>query len=146
MLRYYLLIGGMGFLGAVIRFALENVVGQSGFPVGTLAINVTACFVLVIVYSYVGRRLHVSLPLVRGMGVGFLGAFSTLSAFSNETLGLWQSGGYLTAALYVAVTSIGCFLAALAGVYCSRGFAQLRLRRLRAKRAQARREGEGGAK
>lgn len=114
--KTYLLIAGMGFVGAVLRYALELAFAGAVFPWGTLIINVVGSFALVVINGFVGRRLHVTAGLVRAMGVGLLGAFTTLSAFTKESIGFFVAGRPGLALVYIAATYILCLGAALAGL------------------------------
>ena len=74
----------MGFLGASLRYLLELAFpSQGGFPYATLIVNIFGCFTLEIINQYVGRRLHLPGPLVKSLGIGLVGAFTTLSAFNH---------------------------------------------------------------
>ena len=129
--KVYLIIAGMGFVGAALRYALELVFSGAVFPFGTLLINVLGCYALVIVNGFVGRRLHVNAALVRAMGVGLLGAFTALAAFTQETIDLLVAGRLGAAALYLAATFLLCFAAALAGSLTDDILARRRLAKLR---------------
>lgn len=77
----------MGFIGASLRYLLECALpANGGFPAATLVINIFGCFVLELVNQYVGRRMHLPGALVKSLGVGLVGAFTTISAFSTECL------------------------------------------------------------
>lgn len=81
------LILGRGFIGASLRYLLECALpANGGFPAATLVINIFGCFVLELVNQYVGRRMHLPGALVKSLGVGLVGAFTTISAFSTECL------------------------------------------------------------
>ena len=59
MLQHALIIGLAGFLGAILRFAVTSIVGAAtprGFPYGTLAVNVTGCFLLAIFITMLRDR------------------------------------------------------------------------------------------
>lgn len=106
----------MGFIGASLRYALELAFpANGGLPFATLIINIFGCFVLEIINAYVGRRMHLPPALVKSMGVGLVGAFTTISAFSTECLTFMQNGAWGLAALYIALTLVTTFLASLAG-------------------------------
>lgn len=129
----------MGFIGASLRYLLELAFpAQGGFPLATLCVNIFGCFMLEIINQYVGRRLHLPGPLVKSLGVGLIGAFTTISAFSTECLAFLQNGAYGLAALYVSVTLFTTFLASLCGKIASEYLALHRLRRLRRQRAHLR--------
>lgn len=135
----------MGFIGAALRYLLEIALpAQGGFPWATLVINIFGCFVLELINRYVGRRLHLPAPLVKSLGVGLVGAFTTIAAFSTECLSLFQTGAWVLYAAYIAATAFTTFLAAFAGHYFADYLAILRLRRLR-KRRQIRHQKRGDA-
>ncbi len=111
-----------GAVGASLRY-LANVgalrLAGPGFPVATLFVNVTGSFLIgasVVIFAHVGgARLA---PLVV---TGILGGFTTFSAFSLDTLVLFERGDAGLALLYVA-GSVGLSLAAVAlGLATARG-------------------------
>ena len=117
----------MGFLGASLRYALEMALpAQGGFPVATLAVNIFGCFTLEIIN---GRRTQLPAPLVKSMGVGLVGAFTTISAFSTESLAFLQAGRCGIFAAYMAATIATTFIAALAGHRASRALEVHRARK-----------------
>jgi len=129
----------MGFLGASLRYLLELALpSQGGFPYATLIVNLFGCFTLEIINQYVGRRLHLPGPLVKSLGIGLVGAFTTLSAFSTECLGFFSDGEVELAAAYIAITIFVTFIASLCGKIASNYLALHRLRRIRKKRAAKR--------
>ncbi|MCM1199514.1 MAG: CrcB family protein, partial [Clostridium sp.] len=84
-----------------------------GFPWGTLTVNLAGCFIIGLVsgvfarYSANGSCWHIFLA------TGLCGGFTTFSTFSNESLGLVQSGNLWGFAGYVAASVIlGIFLVA----------------------------------
>lgn len=129
----------MGFLGASLRYLLELALpSQGGFPYATLIVNIFGCFTLEIINQYVGRRLHLPGPLVKSLGIGLVGAFTTLSTFSTECLGFFRDGEVELAAAYIAITIFVTFIASLCGKIASNYLALHRLRRIRKKRAAER--------
>lgn len=110
----------MGFIGASLRYALELAFpAQGGMPWATLIINLFGCFVLEMLNNFVGKRYNIPGPLVKSLGVGLVGAFTTISAFSTECINLVLSSQYALALLYVALTMALSFCAALAGHACA---------------------------
>ena len=106
----------MGFLGATARYALEMLLpAQCGIPVATLAVNIFGCFTLEIVNQFVARRTSLPAPLVKSMGIGLIGAFTTIAALSTENLALLQQGRFGMFALYLGITVFATFGAAYAG-------------------------------
>ncbi|MBO2700660.1 fluoride efflux transporter CrcB [Shewanella algae] len=101
-----------GATGAVLRYLISIFVLQlfgSGFPFGTLAVNVLGSFLMGMIYA-LGELSHISPEIKALVGVGFLGALTTFSTFSNETLLLIQGGELLKAFLNVAL-NLGLCLA-----------------------------------
>lgn len=130
----------MGFIGASLRYLLELFLpAQGGFPYATLIVNIFGCFMLEIINQYVGKRLHLPGPLVKSLGVGLIGAFTTLSAFSTECLAFLHAGELLLATLYIGATIATTFAAAVGGRIASQYLALWRLRRIRQKHAQQQR-------
>lgn len=106
-----------GGLGAVARYLLDGAAArrQRGLvPVGTLMVNVIGSGLAGAIAGAVaaGDRSGSVLPLA---SVGFLGAFTTFSTFTYETLGLIQSGAWRGALRNVAATFILSIAAAAAG-------------------------------
>ena len=91
--------------------------------------NIFGCFTLEIINQYVGRRTQLPAPLVKSMGVGLVGAFTTISAFSTESLAFLQAGRYGIFAAYMAATIATTFIAALAGHRASRALEAHRARK-----------------
>ena len=129
----------MGFVGASLRYALEVVLpSNGGFPYATLIVNIIGCFLLEIINQFVGRRLHLPMPVVKSLGLGLVGAFTTLSALSTEGLSFLQAGAYGMFALYFALTITTTFVASLAGRATSRALALWRVQRKRTRRREGR--------
>lgn len=91
-----LLVGIGGAVGSVLRFLVSGWVqsasGSVSFPFGTLAVNVTGCFVIGIL-SYLADVRGVLTPEMRALlMIGVLGGFTTFSTFGNETMALVRDG------------------------------------------------------
>ena len=111
----------MGFLGASLRYVLELVIpAGGGFPYATLIVNIFGCFTLEIINLYVSRRMNLPAPVVKSLSVGFVGAFTTLSAFSTENLEFLASGRYDMFACYFLMTIATTLAAAFAGYFTVR--------------------------
>lgn len=105
-----LLVALGGSIGAVFRYLLSILMLQlfgSAFPFGTLLVNIIGSFLMGIIYA-LGQVSEVSPELKALVGVGLLGAFTTFSTFSNETLLLIQSGVWLKAFLNIALNLCLC--------------------------------------
>lgn len=130
----------MGAIGATLRYLIELIIPTQGFPWATLLINLVGCYIIYIVYQWFDRRVHIPHPIARGIGVGLVGAFTTLSAFCTENLALLQAGEYLLFTLYVSATVFGTFIASLAGWATCSLLAYRRLKRIQRKRIEHRLE------
>lgn len=90
-----LILGFGGFIGAISRYLVsgwaQDLSRSVGFPYGTLAVNLTGCFLLGVLSQMVERGFLD--PQIRLFAmVGMLGAFTTFSTFSLETINLLQDG------------------------------------------------------
>lgn len=91
----YAMIGLGGALGAVARYALSTWIYQRyfyTFPWGTFVVNILGCFLLGIVYVLGVEKLMISPNTRLFISVGFIGAFTTFSTFSLETLNILKNG------------------------------------------------------
>ncbi len=98
-----------GGLGALMRFLLSTKITEkfgNAFPYGTLSVNVIGSFIMGLLAMLLVERLELD-PLLRlGIFVGFLGAFTTFSTFSMDTLNLFEQGNYFRAIsnMFISVT------------------------------------------
>lgn len=117
-----LYIAGGGALGSVLRYLMSNgvqTVFGKDFPYGTLSVNLVGSVLIGLLYVLLGERMDTNEALRMALIVGFLGGFTTFSAFSLETFNLIQGGQPGKAALNVlfsvCLCLIGCWLGILAG-------------------------------
>lgn len=121
----YNIIGIMigGALGALTRYELGAWISSKwnqGFPLHTFIINVTGAFLLGFLNVLFIERFNIS-PMWRlGIGVGFLGAYTTFSTFSNEIITLIEGGSYTTAGFYAFSSLLLGLLFAALGVGLAR--------------------------
>ncbi len=116
----FIALGGAG--GAVSRYLLANWVHslwEGHWPLGTLLVNVIGSAAIGVLFVLLEKSLiH---PDWRGvLMVGFLGAFTTFSTFSLETISLWEAGQVGHAIGYMLASAVLCVLAAGAGIYSAR--------------------------
>lgn len=114
----YLLIGLGGFLGANARYYVAGWAGRLfglSFPYGTFLINVSGSFLLGLLMGLLQQRPLDFLYPRLFFAVGFLGAYTTFSTFSYETLRLLQDGHFLFVFLYTLGSVLLGFLAVFLG-------------------------------
>jgi len=118
-----LAIAGGGALGAVLRFGMSSniyrVFGRD-FPYGTLAVNVMGSFLMGLFFILIVERGLLSAEWRGVIIIGFLGAFTTFSTFSIETLTLLESGELSRAALNILLSVILCLVATWLGLVMAR--------------------------
>jgi len=111
-----------GAVGAVLRFWVSSgiyaILGKN-FPYGTLAVNVLGSFVMGFLYIFFLERI-VSSELRAVILIGFLGAFTTFSTFSIETMNLLSSGEHAKAFLNIFLSVSLCLLATWLGMLLAR--------------------------
>lgn len=118
-----LAIAAGGSIGAVMRHVMSTGVhGWLGrdFPYGTLAVNVVGSLLMGLLYELFLQRLSVSPEIRAVLLVGFLGAFTTFSTFSIETVNLVEDGYLLKAIANILASVILCVLAAWCGLQIAR--------------------------
>lgn len=91
-----LMVGLGGAAGSMLRFGLGSLVQHrfeaTGFPAGTLAVNLLGCLAIGMLGAAVDSRNAFTPDLRLLLGAGLLGGFTTFSAFGNETLSLLRHG------------------------------------------------------
>ena len=115
-----------GALGAVSRYSFGLValalIGNR-FPWATLGVNVVGSFLIGLAAVLIGDRIvdgELWRPLII---VGFVGAFTTFSAFSLDTLLLLQQGNYNTALAYMLASVALCLGGTVSGMQLAKFFA-----------------------
>lgn len=111
-----LLVALGGAVGSVLRYETGALVlrytGPASFPWGTFTVNVAGCAIAGLLVGLGERFEFLTLDMRLLLFTGFLGGFTTFSAFGVETIALIERGAWSTATLYVGA-SVLCGLAAL---------------------------------
>jgi CrcB protein len=119
----YLLIfigGGLGALSRYLTSSYINKIIPLDFPFGTLTVNVLGSFILAFFTILSVEKLALDPNARLFFAVGFLGAFTTFSTFSYETIMLIEDGAYLKAFLNIISNNLLSILAAFLGVALAR--------------------------
>lgn len=118
-----LAIASGGAVGALLRFMMSNGVYKllgRDFPYGTLAVNVLGSLLIGVLFVLLIEKLVVSTVWQAGLMVGLVGAFTTFSTFSLETMALLEDGALVKAGLNVMLSVLLCLGATWLGINLGR--------------------------
>ncbi len=120
LIQTYLAIMTGGAIGTGLRMALSQWISDRiahAFPLGTLVVNVTGCFVIGLFGGLTGPDglLLVSPLLRQAVMIGVLGGYTTFSSFSLQTLTLLNEGEWLYAGMNVLLSVLLCMIAVWLG-------------------------------
>lgn len=110
-----LLVGIGGFLGALSRFVALYFLNLPLF--GILAVNMAGSLFAGLFLGLPADFFSLKARLL--LVTGFMGAFTTFSAFSVETFLLLKSGAYATGLLNIFLNVVLCLLGTFIGFWCS---------------------------
>ena len=118
-----LAVAAGGALGAVGRFLITSSGGQFlgyGFPAGTLFVNVLGSFALGVLIEATSLTWSPSADMRAFLVAGILGAFTTFSTFSLDTVTLWTRGDFVLAGIYLAGSILFGIIGFLAGIFLTK--------------------------
>ena len=110
MIESFLLVAAGGALGSMLRFGIGNLVS---FPYGTMTVNILGAFFAGAVIAFFMNKVDTRVYFL--LMPGFLGGFTTFSAFSVDVLKLWEQQNLDLLLFYL----IGTLIFALLGVWLS---------------------------
>ena len=108
-----------GAVGAMLRYLASVYVPMwlgKDFPYATLLVNVVGSFIMGVLFSLLEHGIVADLPWRSLFGIGLLGALTTFSTFSLDTVLLLQQGFWQKALLNVMMNVMTCLLAAYIGM------------------------------
>jgi len=119
------LIALFGAAGTLARYGLQGLVQTrigTTFPYGTLVINLTGCLLLGFIGQLTLNRMLISSDMRIAIAIGFFGGYTTFSSFGWETAKLLETGEWLRAATYVALSVFAGLLLSVAGIRLANRF------------------------
>jgi CrcB protein len=119
-----LFVGLGGFIGASLRYATGLFVGRfvpgAQFPYGTFVVNMLGCLLIGFLAGFSDSRQLMNDTSRAFVFTGMLGAFTTFSTFSYETMGLFQNGQTSPALTNLGLQIILGLLAVWSGIQVSK--------------------------
>ena len=107
MIKELFYVGLGGGLGSMLRYVTTfytNKYVQSSFPLATFLVNIGGCFLVGILLGLSEKYVFLNNELKLLLIIGFCGGYTTFSAFSAESLRLFEAGNYFILCVYIVVT------------------------------------------
>lgn len=89
------------------------------FPYGTLVVNLIGAFIIGFLWELF-QNVIVSTNIRVFLFMGILGAFTTFSTFSLETVNLIKDKEYITALINILISNLGCIILVFSGFAAAR--------------------------
>lgn len=118
-----LIVFGAGGAGCVARYLVALAVGRRGFPYATLIVNLMGSLLIAFILELALHRKDVPPNLQLALTTGFMGGFTTYSAFNFETTQLVIDGHAARGIANICATLVGAFSAGLLGLWLARRIA-----------------------
>ncbi len=117
-----LLIAAGGACGATLRYGLSGLAYRllgTGFPWGTLAVNLLGCFVIGFVWA-LSERLALDSRISPFLLTGLIGAFTTFSTYGLESFNLLRDGEMMRGLMNIVVSNLAGLALVVLGFACAR--------------------------
>lgn len=125
----FMAVGLGGALGAMLRYAISlwavqrfEALMPTAALIGTLIANAVGALLIGVLFVVITEKGLIAESWRPLLVVGFLGALTTFSTFSLETVGLLQQGEWLSAMVYVLSSVIICLFLTWAGIELARWY------------------------
>jgi len=118
-----LIIFGAGGAGCVARYLVALAVGRRDFPYATLIVNVVGSFLIAFILELALLRKDIPANLQLALTTGFMGGFTTYSAFNFETTQLVIDGHTARGIANICATLVGALCAGIFGLWLARRIA-----------------------
>lgn len=114
----FILVGLGGFFGAMARYGVVRWLSSysTTFPFATLLVNVAGSFIVGVFATWIFQKTPLEGELRLAIQVGFLGALTTFSSFSLETMNLLHNGHVIKAFANIGLNLALCLIAVWLGV------------------------------
>tara|TARA_B100001113_G_scaffold167729_1_gene137247 strand:- start:1116 stop:1502 length:387 start_codon:yes stop_codon:yes gene_type:complete len=114
MIQQMVLVGFGGAIGAILRFTVGNYIETSEFPLSTFIVNIVGSFLLGML-AVLSINYGYSEEIMLFFATGLLGAFTTMSTFSLETITLLKDDNFSTAIMYAGLSFLMCIIFSFVG-------------------------------
>ncbi|MFW1676367.1 fluoride efflux transporter CrcB [Pontibacter sp. JAM-7] len=113
-----------GAIGALGRYWVSGLLNNAAYrlPYGTLACNVVGSFLMGVLFVLILEKSRISPEMRPLLMVGMLGALTTFSTFSLETVAMMQEGHVMSALIYILLSVFLSLLALYGGLWVTRLF------------------------
>ena len=119
----YFALACAGGLGALTRYLVDKSVPVTLFPVSTFLINIVGSFLIGAIYVLGTEKGILPKEMAAVIATGFLGGFTTFSAYALQTVVLAENGQAAIAATYFVASPICSAIFAFGGIWLARTFA-----------------------
>ncbi len=122
-MNQFLAIAAGGAIGSVLRYWVSintHAIFGRDFPYGTLTVNVIGSLLMGLLFVLFVERWEIETVIRSAILIGLLGAFTTFSTFSIETLNLVEDGSYAKALTNILVSVSASLIAAWLGIIIGR--------------------------
>jgi CrcB protein len=121
-LKKLMILSVFGLAGVLARYYIGLLVGKysTTFPLATLSINLVGSFLIGVIYVLGLEHTMIPADIRIGIMVGFLGGFTTFSAYCLESTQLLENGEWARAAAYFFLSPLLGVTATLSGLFLTR--------------------------